>query len=145
MRIASTPRFEKQFFVLNLTDMGGGLPPIKRQLIATLIASGTLPKEITETAKCSRRTVFNYKHNLSRFEDTRAQSISKVGRPSALTQEMEKVSICHVLSSVKVDAFQNRVFCNFWTTSQLHTMMRCSGSCGMNMMSLSVNRPCAGS
>lgn len=72
--------------------MGGGLPPHKRQLATLLISEDTKPQQIVDEVGCSRRTVFYYKSNLKAFGDTVAPSISKVGRPRALTEEM--VDVC---------------------------------------------------
>ena len=74
-------------------DGGRTLPPSKQQLIQALIEEGATLKSIVEEVKCSRATVFNYKHNLKDFGMVLAPSQARIGRPPSLTEEMVEVSM----------------------------------------------------
>jgi hypothetical protein len=68
-----------------------GLPPSKRQLIMTLLGDKKHPKDIATEAGCSEATVYTYRTNMLHFNEPMAPSISRMGRPKILTEEMMEV------------------------------------------------------
>jgi transposase len=70
---------------------GQSLPPSKQQLVEALIEDGATIQDIMDQVGCSRATVFNYKRNLKDFGTVLAPSISRMGRPPTLTDEMVEV------------------------------------------------------
>ena len=67
------------------------LPPSKQQLAQCLIEDGVDVQSIAEEVDCCRRTVFNYKRNLKQHGSCLAPSISRMGRPPKVTDEIIKV------------------------------------------------------
>jgi DNA invertase Pin-like site-specific DNA recombinase len=65
----------------------------KRELAKILIEDGERAETVAAEVTCHRATVFRYKSNLKVWNDCLAPSLSCVGRPSTLTQEMLDVQL----------------------------------------------------
>jgi len=67
------------------------LPPSKRQLAQCLIEDGADVQSIVDEVDCCRRTVFNYKRNIKEHGSCLAPSVSRMGRPPKVTDEIIEV------------------------------------------------------
>ena len=78
------------------------LPPWKRELAKALIVSNMSIQQTADEVECARHTITKYRRNLRFFGDCLAPSISRNGRPPALTQEILDVHFFSLLSLVRL-------------------------------------------
>jgi len=74
-------------------ESGRPLPPSKRQLAQLLIEEGTAVQSVVEEVKCSRRTVFNCKHNLKVHGSCLAPVIGKEEKPPMNTDAIIDIQL----------------------------------------------------